>query len=90
MSQQTSTDPSITIRTYRLARDILGAKELQWQIANDWTVADLLQSIEVEHGTDPDAFLVMVNGRNIKLLDSLDTPLSDGDAVTLAIGSIDE
>lgn len=90
MAQHTTTDHAVTIRTYRLARDILGAKELQWSIGDDWTVADLLADIEREHGTDPDAFLVMVNGRNIKLLDSLDTSLSDGDDVTLAIGSIDE
>lgn len=90
MSQHHDSQASINVRTYRLARDRLGAKELSWSIDEGATVGELLAEIGETYDLDPDAFLVMKNRRNIKQLDGLDTPLSDGDAVTLSIGSLSE
>lgn len=80
----------VTIRNYRLAVDILGGRELSWQLAEDATVEDLLAGLGEQYDLDPDELLVMVNGRNIKQLDGTRTPLSDGDEVALSIGSVNE
>lgn len=90
MSQTNQSGATVTIRTYRLARDQLGDKELTWTIGDGTTVRGLLADIGETHGVDPDDFLVMRNGRNIKQLDGLETPLQDGDEVTLSIGSMPE
>ena len=90
MNHTNQTDNAVQIRTYRLARDLFGAKAVQWEIEEGDTVADLLEAIGSEHDVDPDDFLVMVNRRNIKQLDGTSTVLDAGDDVTISIGAINE
>lgn len=90
MSETDTTTDGLRIRTYRLARDRLGARELTRSLPEDPSVGGLLDELADEYDVDPDDFLVMVNGRNVKQLDGTATPLQDGDDLTLSIGSMSE
>ena len=90
MTETTHSGPDIRLRTYRLARTQLGAKELDWSLPPDSTVGDLLEELGEEFDVDPGEFLVMVNRRNIKQLEGERTRLENNDVVTLSIGSLPE
>lgn len=90
MSQEDRRRSEIRIKTYRLARDRFGAKELTRTLPEGATVGSLLAELAGEYDIEPDDFLVMKNGRNVKQLRGRDTRLADGDDVTLSIGSLSE
>lgn len=85
-----NTAGAVSIRSYRLVRDYLGDKDVQWEIPDDGTVGSLIEDIADEHGADPDEFVAIVNGSNIKQLEGLRTQLHDGDELTLSLGSVPE
>lgn len=90
MSQEDQPQAQIRIKTYRLARDRFGAKELTRMLPEGATVGYLLTELAGEYDIEPDDFLVMKNGRNVKQLEGRETGLADGDDVTLSIGSLSE
>lgn len=83
----------LSVRYMLELRDIAGLKEETLVIDNDSSVLDLLgtlfsrypaiQTVLVDKRTEPSAprVTVLVNGRNVKFLNGLQTPLSPGDLV---------
>ncbi len=74
------------------AAAVVGASQEEVRIGNAtlrelWTVlskrhGEAFEGL-VSFGTELSAYVVLLNGRNIRLLNGLDTPLQDGDRVTI-------
>ena len=90
MNETNEPSGEISIRSYRLVRDYLGKKQIKQNIPGNGTVGELVADIAEEHDADPDDFVVIVNGKNIKQLDGLETSLQHGDELTLSLGSVPE
>lgn len=84
----------ITIRFFAAYRDIAGSKEEQIEVRGHASVGALLdvlfrrsprlrQEIADEEGNVREYVGVLTNGRHVRDLQGLSTPLADGDVVSL-------
>ena len=80
----------VELRTYRLARSVVGEKRQEREIDPGATVETVLDDLRDEYGLDPSKAIVILNGTNIKQLDGLSTPVGDGDSISISIGSMPE
>ena len=87
---------SINVKFFAIFRDLLGLKELQLEAGSkeDLKLIDLLESLFqrfgenfrskiLENGNIRPKVNIMINGRNIKFLDGVNSPLKDGDIVAI-------
>ena len=78
----------ITIRAYSHAVTAFDDRtEITWS-TDASTVAELLTELAEEFDFNAEDANVMRNGKNIKLLDGLETPVEDGDTFVMALGVI--
>jgi len=81
----------ITVRVFGDLKSVLG-KRLTCQIEGEATVRSLANQISRKAGLKPSSFIgryrreggdlaILLNGRNIRLLEGMDTSLKDGDEV---------
>ena len=80
----------VELRTYRLARSVVGEKEQEREIDPGATVETVLEDLQDEYGLNTSKAIVILNGTNIKQLDGLSTPVDDGDSISISIGSMPE
>lgn len=80
-----TTGPTVTVSTYRRARELIGTKTLERSLGADATVGGLLDDLAEDHGIDPAACIVMVNGEHVRHRAGSATALADGDEVTVAM-----
>lgn len=76
-------------------RDDIEVDRVDWAVRENATAGDLLRDLEAEYpelagrlvdedgGTTAGQTVVTLDGKNVKHLDGLDTPLSEGDVVRL-------
>lgn len=76
-------------------RDDVEVDRVGWELPDGATAGDLLRDLEAEYpdlagrlvdedgGTTAGQTVVTLDGKNVKHLDGLDTPLSEGDVVRL-------
>lgn len=81
---------NIQVRAYGHARTAIGQKELSWSTSDATTVGDVLTELAEEFGFDEDEPVVMIDGRNIKQLDGLGTPIEDQATLSLSLDTIGE
>ena len=87
---------SINVKFFAIFRDLLGLKELQLEAGSkeDLKLIDLLESLFqrfgenfrakiLENGNIRPKVNIMINGRNIKFLDGVNSTLKDGDIVAI-------
>ncbi len=87
---------SINVKFFATFRDLLGLKELQLETGSkeNLKLIDLLESLFqrfgenfrskiLENGNIRPKVNIMINGRNIKFLDGVNSPLKDGDIVAI-------
>ena len=80
----------VELRTYRLARSVVGDKHLVREVDPGATVGTVLDELGTEFDLNASKAIVILNGRNIKQLDGRDTPVGDGDSISISIGSMPE
>ena len=78
----------VVIRVYTALREKLGWSSREVEVAGDRaTLAEVLTSVEVLRDLVGERllqdFIVLVNGRNARLLNGLETELADGDVVDI-------
>lgn len=80
----------VEIRTYGDVRDAVGTKTLTREVGDDATVGGVLaamasefEALDPETDFDRGSLLVVKNGRNVTLLEGRETPLADGDRLSL-------
>ena len=73
----------VRVQFFGQVREIANGKETE--VAGCVTVGSLLASLSGKYGADfqPEALIVMVNGRSIAHTGFLRTPLEDGDLVSI-------
>ena len=87
------TTVNVEIVCYSEVRKVVGRKRLEREVPSDATVGDLLAALTVEFPKlDPEnvgraGLVVSKNGRNVRHLDGMDTPLDEGCAISLS-GSV--
>ncbi|MEX2738120.1 MAG: ubiquitin-like small modifier protein 1 [Candidatus Wukongarchaeota archaeon] len=87
---------SINVKFFAIFRDLLGLKELQLEAGSkeNLKLIDLLESLFQRFGEDFRSKIlengnirpkvnIMINGRNIKFLDGVNSTLKDGDIVAI-------
>jgi len=87
---------SINVKFFAIFRDLLGLKELQLEAGSkeNLKLIDLLESLFqrfgenfrskiLENGNIRPKVNIMINGRNIKFLDEINSPLKDSDIVAI-------
>ncbi len=87
---------TIKVKFFATFRDLLGLKELELEVGpeENLKLIDLLEQLFqkfgekfrnriLEGGNIRPQINIMINGRNIKFLDELNSPLKDGDTVAL-------
>ena len=86
----------INVKFFATFRDLLGLKELELEVGPEETLKliDLLERLFqkfgeefrnkiLENGNIRPQVNIMINGRNIKFLDEVNSPLKDGDIVAI-------
>lgn len=86
----------INVRVFATFRDLLGLKELELEVGpeENLKLIDLLERLfqkfgekfrnkMLENGNIKPQVNIMINGRNIKFLDGLNSSLKDGDIVAI-------
>ena len=82
----------LELRFFANYREAVGQKTVEDEYPDDFDVGDLLRGLEDEYGLDGELVEdgqvraqvnVLLNGRNILHEDGLDTPLEDGDTVSV-------
>ncbi len=81
----------IEVQTYGEIREAVGAKRLARNCSEGTTVGELVaslfsefESLEAATEFDRGSLLILKNGRNVSLLEGSETPLEDGDRVSLS------
>jgi molybdopterin synthase sulfur carrier subunit len=85
----------IECQIYGPMREAVGTKSVSREVPEDGTVGGLLASLVDDYptlastlyddeGTVRDRLIVSHNGRNVRQLDGLETPVADGDRVRLS------
>lgn len=85
----------ITVHFYSIFREMAGGKSFMVEVPDNATVKDLIEAIKEQvneevyekiykfmEGRGPKT-LIMVNGRNIKFLNGLDTKISEKDKIDI-------
>ena len=80
----------IQVRAYGYARTAIGEKTLTLETAPDATVGSVLEELTAVYEIDDEDLVVMKDGRNIKQLSGLDTPLQEQSTLVLSLDSIGE
>ncbi len=87
----------ITIKSFANIRDVLGQAELPMELAPRATLTDLFTRLNSEYGENFNRqvydqlsgelvpFLILINDKTYRTTVDMDTPLSDGDVVTIMI-----
>lgn len=82
---------SVEVNTYEQIRDVVGQKSFTIEVDPGDTIADAMQKIaekypeiEVADSPDDDPLTVMVNGQHLKYLQGDETPIEDGDRISLS------
>lgn len=83
----------LELRFFANYREAVGQKTLEREYPDDYDVGDLLRDLEdeydelvgelIEDGSVRSQVNILLNGRNVLHEEGLDTPLSDGDAVSV-------
>ena len=84
---------NIRVKAFATFRDVMD-KEIDLTIAENTTISDLLDDLMIQYpGFEDMAFErpgvlkkfvnILQNGRNIQFIKGIDTPLSEGDLITL-------
>lgn len=86
-------DPmNVQIRSFATFREAIGDRSVDREFPDGTTVGDVLHALDEEHqefevfdetGALREYLSILVNGRDITHLDGLDTPLEDGDKLSL-------
>jgi molybdopterin converting factor small subunit len=82
-------DMEIHLRLFGLGEQAAGRTDSTMQLAWGDTVGSLTEALRTVEGNylsahpAEDRLLILVNGRSIHLLQGLNTPLTDGDRVTI-------
>jgi len=82
------------VRIFATLRSLVGAKEVEVDVEAGDTVRNMLDKLTAEYpalskrvlddeGNLQSSINVFVNGRNIKFLDGLNSPIQEGDALAL-------
>lgn len=83
----------LELRFFANYREAVGQKVLEREVAVESTVGDLLRALEsefddlegelIEDGSVRSQVNILLNGRNVLHEDGLETPLADGDTVSV-------
>ena len=86
-------DMEIHMRLFGLGEQAAGRKESTMHLSRGDTVGSLMEALRIEgsclsahlkeFAVAEDRLLILVNGRSVHILQGLDTPLTDGDQVTI-------
>lgn len=83
---------NIQLRSFANFREALGARSVDRDVQDGATVGDVLHALDEEYaefevfdesGDLREYLSILVNGRDITHLEGLDTPLEDGDKLSL-------
>jgi len=87
----------IKVKTFANLRDILGAAEMEQELSQGNTLGDLLDALCSTYGKSFEhqikdrstgaifPFLLLINGKTFRSVADLDTPLNEGDVVTIML-----
>ncbi|MDX1744793.1 MAG: ubiquitin-like small modifier protein 1 [Halobacteriales archaeon] len=83
---------NVQLRLFATFREAVGERSVDRDFPEDSTVGDVLHTLDEEYpafevfdedGTLREYLSILVNGRDITHLDGVDTPLEDGDKLSL-------
>jgi molybdopterin synthase sulfur carrier subunit len=83
----------ITLKFFATFREVVGSKTVDREVADGTTVGEVLTGVEDEYpglegellaeGTLNPQINVLKNGREVRYMDGIDTPVDDGDTVSV-------
>ena len=87
----------MTLKSFANIRDIVGEKELPIDLPPCATLSDLFSYLQKEYGKNFDRqvtdqmtgelvpFLILVNDKTFRSITDMDTPLNEGDIITIML-----
>jgi MoaD family protein len=87
----------IKVKTFANLREIVGKSELDYEIEQDSTLGDLLDNMCQKYGESFERqikdlstgaivpFLLLINEKTFRSIADLDTPITEGDVVTIML-----
>ena len=87
----------IKVKTFANLREIVGKSEMDYEIEQDSTLGDLLDNMCQKYGESFECqikdrssgtivpFLLLINEKTFRSIADLDTPITEGDVVTIML-----
>jgi len=87
----------IKVKTFANLREIIGKSEIDYEIEEGSTLGDLLENMCQRYGTSFEhqikdrstgvivPFLLLINEKNFRSIADLNTPITEGDTVTIML-----
>jgi len=87
----------VKVKTFATQRDIVGKSEIEYELAQGNTLGCLLESMCQKYGKSFEhhirdrltgaiiPFLLLINGKTFRSVTDLNTPLNEGDVITIML-----